>query len=74
MTVSTKEGTNARQVGHEEEMDEVDVQGASAYILKGAPYPCHLCEILVIVPEIHKDNGEQDEFGQCHRQIGPLEA
>ena len=74
MAVGTEEGTNARQIGHEQEVDEVDVEGTPSDILQGASYPGHLGEILLIMTEIHKDDGQQDKLGQRQGKVRPLQT
>ena len=78
--VDLEERTNARQVGQEQIVDEIDVQRAASDILQAAPYDRHLREILVVITEIHEHDGEQRELRQrqghyrpLHTQLVPLQ-
>ena len=74
MAVLVEEHTDGRHIGHEEEMDEIDVEGATPNILQRGSYDGQLGEILLIVAEIHEDDGEQSELGNGRGQIGPLQT
>ena len=74
MAVLVEEHTDGRHIGHEEEVDEVDVEGATPNILQRGSYDGQLGEILLIVAEIHEDNGEQSELSDGRGQIGPLQT
>ena len=54
MLVQFEESSHGRQIGKEQEVKQVDVQCASAYVLQTATDECHFCEVGSIVAEIHK--------------------
>ena len=58
MLVQFEERPHGRQIGKEQEVYQVDVQCASAYVLQCATYECHFCEIGSIVAEVHERHGK----------------
>ena len=74
MAVLVEEHADDRNVGHEEEVDEVDVERATAYILQGGANNGQLGEVLLVAAEVHEDDGEKSELGNGGRQVGPLHA
>ena len=64
-------GTYLRQIGQEEEVDEIDIECASAYILQRDANGRQLGEVLLIAAEIHEGDGEQHEACQCQGDDGP---
>jgi len=66
-----EERTDVRQIRHKEEMYEVDVQRAAAYVLQRRTHHSELREILLIGAEVHKHDGQQQELRQRQWNDGP---
>lgn len=54
MLVQLEECTYGREIGQEQEVQQVDVQSASADVLQRAAKECHLGEVWCIVAEVHE--------------------
>ena len=72
MTIGVEERAYGREVGHEEEVYQVDVERATTNILQRPSYPRHFCKVLMVEPEVHEHDGQQNELRHCQRQVGPL--
>ena len=57
--VDLEERTNARQVGQEQIVDELDVQRATTDILQAASYDRQPRAILVVIAALHEHEGAQ---------------
>ena len=56
--VQFEERTHGRQVGQEQEVYQVDVQCASAYVLQTSTDECHFGEVGCIVAKVHERHGK----------------
>ena len=74
MTILVEEHSDGGHVGHKEEMDEIDVQRTTSDILQRCSDNSQLSKVLLIVAEIHKDDGKQSELSNRRRQIGPCKS
>ena len=54
MLIHFEEQTHGRQTGHEQEMNQIDIQRTTTYVLQRGTYDSHLREIMLIVAEIHQ--------------------
>ena len=63
MLIALEEQTHAGQTGHEEEMNQIDIQRATAYILQRGADDGHLGEVVLVVAEIHQGDEQQEEHG-----------
>ena len=61
MRIALKELADMGQVGHKEEMYQINVQRTSADILQRHAHESHLREVLMVMAEVHKRDGEQSE-------------
>ena len=61
MGIALEELTNLRQVGHKQEVNQVDVQRPSANVLQRHAHDSKLGEILLVVAEVHEGDGQQAE-------------
>jgi len=71
VTILVEERTDGRDVRHEEEVDEVDIERATTDILQRTADNRVAGEVLLIVAEIHKGYGQQPELSQRRGQVGP---
>ena len=67
-------GSDGREMDDEEEVEQIDVERAHAYILQTPPHDGVPAEVDGIVPEEENDGGHQAVHGYRARQIGPLFA
>ena len=74
MAVGVEELTNGRQIGHEQIMNQIDVKRSASDILKTGTYQSIFSDVLLVMAEVHKDNGQQSESGNGQRQHGPLHS
>ena len=58
MRIALEELTNLRQVGHKQEVYQVDVQRSPAYVLQRHAHDSKLGEILLVVAEVHEGDGQ----------------
>ena len=61
MGVGIEEFANMGQIGHEQEMDEIDVERPATDVLQRHTHQREFREELLIVTEIHKGDGQQTE-------------
>ncbi len=71
VTILVEERTDGRDVRHEEEVDEVDIERAATDILQRTADNRAAGEVLLIVAKIHKGNRQQPELSQRRGQVGP---
>ena len=74
MLIHFEEQTHGRQAWQKQEMDEVDVERAAAYVLQRGSNDSHLREIVLIMTEIHQGDDEQQEHCRRQRNNGPRHA
>ena len=61
-----------RNFGHEDEMQQINVERASAYILQTASDKCLTSEVGSIMTETHHHDEHQGVHGQRMGKIGPF--
>ena len=56
MTVFVEENANGRNIGQEEEVQQIDVERPASDILQGGSNRREFGEVLLVVTEIHEDD------------------
>ena len=69
--MGVEERTNVRQVWHEQEMYEVNVQRSASNILQRRAHHGKFREVLLVGAEVHEYDGEQQELRQRQGNDGP---
>ena len=74
MAILVEEESYRRNVGQEEEVQQVDVQRAASDVLQRGTDGRELREVVLVVAEVHEGNDKQSELRQRRRNIRPDES
>lgn len=71
MAVQVKVVADGWQVRHEQIVNQIDVERATPDVLQAGTDNRPLGEVLLVIAEVHEDDGQQRKACQGQRQGGP---